>query len=212
MSIKKSKKENQNLNSVLFKQNENDLTEQQNQLDENKSLVEAKENENPMEMFRKMLPVNHNAADKQKIELYDKLIDQYEVIQKNNEELEKRISIYIEKNENLLNEINLLKQSNKNNTDNTDNNNYKEEIENLNSTIQQYTQQEEKLILKISELSFENMNLRETIRQYNIHKNDNQYMSDIQNIQQTPNIQNIPQQNINVKKIINKLNGYSSWN
>lgn len=65
----------------------------------------------PLKQFKDMLPVNANAADRKKLELYDKLYNEFKAKTAENQQLTDKIVVYVDEIDNLKAEVEKLKAS-----------------------------------------------------------------------------------------------------
>lgn len=65
----------------------------------------------PLKQFKDMLPVNANAADRKKLELYDKLYNEFKAKTAENQQLTDKIVVYVDEIDSLKAEVEKLKAS-----------------------------------------------------------------------------------------------------
>ena len=145
---------------------------------------EAIQGENPLKEFRENLPLNPNAADRAKLEIYDKLVDESKAVYEEKEDLTAKVAEYIEEADKLREENAKLKkiqevsdltigqlqdivdQLQKENAEMQKQLDFYHqdkapdtEVEELKAQVQLLKDENDKYLLKISELSFQNAKL-----------------------------------------------------
>ena len=145
---------------------------------------ETIQGENPLKEFRENLPLNPNAADRAKLEIYDKLVDESKAVYEEKEDLTAKVAEYIEEVDKLREENAKLKKVQEESDltigqlQDTVDQLQKEkaemqnqldvyhqdktpdtEVEELKAQVQMLKDENDKYLLKISELSFQNAKL-----------------------------------------------------
>ena len=194
---------------------------------------EAIQGENPLKEFRENLPLNPNAADRAKLEIYDKLVDESKAVYEEKEDLTAKVAEYIEEADKLREENAKLKkvqevsdltigqlqdivdQLQKENVEMQKQLDFYHqdkapdtEVEELKAQVQMLKDENDKYLLKISELSFQNAKL---MSQNGTSIPVTEQLATQQNAAgpaQQPARRPLPP---NVK-YVRSTNGYDSWN
>lgn len=116
------------------------------------------EQENPIQEFKDNLPLNPNAADRQKLELYDKLVDESTAAIEEKDQMMDKVAAYLEEIDSLKSELSLVRSRNQ--MLEQENANLKKKHAEMadapdQADIDALKAENDKYLLKISELSFQ---------------------------------------------------------
>lgn len=98
--------------AVETKANDSATCKIQEKIQENSEAAVAESEVDPLKQFKDMLPVNANAADRRKLELYDKLYNECKAKTDENTKLSDKICKYVEQIDELTAEVERLKALN----------------------------------------------------------------------------------------------------
>lgn len=176
------------------------------------------EQENPIQEFKDNLPLNPNAADRQKLELYDKLVDESTAAIEEKDQMMDKVAEYLEEIDSLKSELSLVRSRNQ--MLEQENANLKKKQAEMadapdQADIDALKAENDKYMLKISELSFQIAELKAdngNTRQCGHSHNDKLHVSasklrpcvEVSRSRMTALPHNV--------KYVRNSNGYDSWN